>query len=96
MIGLIATLPVKPGMGADLEAAFAGLAAAVRSEEPGCSLYTLVKTQDPELTYVVMELYASDEALAAHGKGEQFRAAAQAMGPCLAGRPIVKRYEVVV
>jgi len=94
-IGVIATLKVQPGKGADLEAVFKDLAAKVRANEPGNKFYTLCKSRTAEDTYVVMELYDDQTAIEAHGKSDHFRAAGPGIGACLAGRPDIQYLDAV-
>lgn len=93
MIAVIAKLNVAAGKEADFEAAFGELIDAVRANEPGNHLYTLVK--DGDGAYSVMELYEDEAALEAHGKSEHFRASGAALGACMAGAPEIQRLEVV-
>lgn len=90
MIGVVATLRVKDGEGAKLEAAFAELAAKVRANEPGNHAYQLCKSRTEPNTYKVLELYADEDALKAHGASEHFKASGPALGAVLAGRPDVE------
>lgn len=90
MIGVIATLRVKDGEGAKLEAAFADLAAKVRANEPGNHAYQLCRSRTEPNTYKVLELYAHEDALKAHGASDHFKAAGPALGAVLAGRPDVE------
>ena len=92
MIALLARLNVAPGKEAEFESVMLELAAAVRANEPGNQLYTLVKDDDG---YAVMELYDDDEALAAHGASDHFRAAGPKFAGLMAGRPELKRFEVI-
>ena len=94
-IGVIATLKVQPGKGADLEAAFKNLATKVRLNEPGNKFYTLCKSRAAEDTYVVMEMYDDQAAIEAHGKFDHFRAAGPSIGACLAGRPDIQYLDAV-
>ena len=89
-IGVIATLKIQDGKGADLEEAFRTLSEQVRANEPGNTFYQLCKSREDANTYVVMELYADQAALEAHGASEHFKAAGPKIGPCLAGRPEIK------
>ncbi len=89
-IGVIATLKVQDGKGAELEAAFTELAAKVRSLEPGNIAYQLCKSRTEPNTYKVLELYADADALKAHGGSEHFKAAGPALGAVLAGRPEIE------
>ena len=90
MIGVIATLRVKEGEGPKLEAAFAELAAKVRANEPGNHAYQLCKSRTEPNTYKVLELYADEAALKAHGASDHFKASGPALGAVLAGRPDVE------
>ena len=92
MIALLARLNVAPGKEAEFETVMLELAAAVRANEPGNQLYTLVKDDDG---YAVMELYDDDEALAVHGASDHFRAAGPKFRGLMAGRPELKRFEVI-
>ena len=95
MIGIVATLKVQDGKGAEFEAAFKELAAAVRKNEPGNLLYQLTKSRTEPNTYKVMELYKDQEALTAHGASEHFREIGRKMGPAMAGRPEVEYLDTV-
>ena len=92
MIALLARLNVAPGKEKEFESVMLELAAAVRANEPGNQLYTLVKDDEG---YAVMELYDDDEALAAHGASDHFRAAGAKFAGLMAGRPELKRFEVI-
>ena len=94
-IGVIATLTVQPGKGAELEAVFGELAALVRANEPGNKLYQLCKHRKEADTYVVMEIYDDQAAIEAHGKSDHFRAAGSKIGACLAGRPDIQYLDTV-
>ena len=89
-IGIVATLKVQDGKGADLEAVFAELSAQVHANEAGCLMYQLTKSRADPNTYKVLELYKDQESLTHHGGTEYFRAAGPKMGPCLAGRPEIE------
>ena len=93
MIGVVAKLNVKEGKEADFEAVFQTLTAAVKENEPGCLLYQLCKDADGQ--YVVMEMYASEEALAAHGKSEHFKAAGAGFQGLMGGPPDIQRLQAV-
>lgn len=94
-IGVVATLKIQAGKEGDFEAVFKTLMAAVRANEPGNQLYQVCKSKADPLTYVVMELYADDEALKAHGASEHFKAAGPGLAPCLAGRPEIQYFETI-
>lgn len=92
MIALLARLQVAAGKEAEFEKVMLELAAQVRANEPGNHLYTLVKDADG---YAVMELYDDDEALKAHGASDHFKAAGAKFAGLMAGRPELKRFEVI-
>ncbi|MGF1457057.1 MAG: putative quinol monooxygenase [Alphaproteobacteria bacterium] len=86
-IGLVATLKVKDGSQAEFEAVFGELQAAVRANEPDCFLYDLFQDNQDPTVYVVMEQYASQEALQAHGQMPHMRQIGPRMGQHLDGSP---------
>mgnify|MGYP002786920601 CR=1 FL=1 len=92
-IAIIARLKVAKGKEAEFETAMLGLAADVRAKEPGNQLYTLCK--DADGSYLMMELYTSAEALAAHGQSEHFKAAGKKFAGLMAGAPEIQRLEVI-
>jgi quinol monooxygenase YgiN len=89
-IGIVATIKVQEGKNAEFEAVFKDLAVQVRANEKGNLFYVLTKSRTEANTYKVLEAYADQEALAAHGQSEHFKAAGPKMGPCLAGRPEIE------
>lgn len=92
MIAVLARLNVAAGKEQEFEAVMLELAAQVRTNEPGNQLYTLVKDDEG---YAVMELYDDEAALAAHGASPHFKAAGPKFAGLMAGRPDIKRFEVV-
>lgn len=93
MIAVIAKLNVAEGKEAQFEKHMLGLAAQVRANEPGNELYTLCK--DADGNYLMLELYTTEEALAAHGKTEHFQAAGAGFKGLMGGAPEIQRLEVV-
>lgn len=94
MIGVVATITVKDGQGASFEAAAKSLIAAVRANEPGCKLYALHKGEAPN-TYVFLERYVDEAAMAAHRETPHFKELGAKMGPFMAGRPVVQRMQEI-
>jgi quinol monooxygenase YgiN len=92
---IVATLRIKDGMAEQFEEIAGRLVQAVRANEPGCLLYTLSRGDDP-LTYVFMERYADDEALAAHRATDHFKTIGREMGACLDGAPAILRMHEIV
>ena len=95
MIGVVATMKIKPEQTAAFEAAMLELVAATRKNEPGVKLYQFCRSATDPAMYVVMELYQDQATLDAHMKSDHFRGAGPALGACLAGRPTLDRYETL-
>jgi len=95
MIGVVATMKIQDGKAAEFEQAFTDLAAQVKANEPGCIFYQLTKSRTDPNTYKVLELYASQDDLTAHGKSDYFRAAGPKLGAVLAGRPEIEYLDAV-
>jgi quinol monooxygenase YgiN len=94
MLGVVATLKVKPGMEKEFEAVAKELVAKVNANEPGCTLYALHRGEAPH-TYVFMERYVDQAAVDAHRATEHFRALGRKMGEYMEGRPEVLRLREV-
>lgn len=95
MIGVVATLRIQEGKTEEFETVFKDLMAQVKANEPGCLAYQLTKSRTEPGTYKVLELYANEDALKAHGQSDYFKAAGPKMGPCLAGRPEVEYLDAI-
>ena len=93
MIGIVATLKIKDGSGADFEAIASQLVEKVNANEEGVVYYDLYKEDDT--TYVFLERYKDEEAHAAHGKTEYFRELGAQMGGFMAGAPEIKMLQSV-
>jgi len=94
MIGVVAKIKVKDGMGRQFEEVATQLAAAVNANEPDCLLYVLNRTEDPNL-YVFMEQYKDQAAVESHRKQEHFRRLGRAMGEFMDGPPDILRMQSV-
>jgi quinol monooxygenase YgiN len=95
MIGVIATMKIKPEAAETFEAAMRELVSATRANEPGVTIYQFCRSQKAPDTYVVMELYQDQATLDAHMKSDWFRAAGPKLAPCLADRPILEKYDAI-
>ena len=95
MIGAIAILRTKEGTGADFEAVFAKLAAAVRANEPGNLVYQLCRSRTEPGVYKVLEVYKDDEAVAAHRASPHFKELGAALGPFMTGRAEVEQLDAI-
>lgn len=95
MIGVVATMKIKPETAEAFEAAMRDLVAATRAHEPGVKVYQFCRSQKASDTYVVMELYQDQAALDAHMKSDWFRAAGPKLAPCLADRPVLEKFDAI-
>jgi quinol monooxygenase YgiN len=94
MLGVVATIKVKPGMEKEFEAVAKELVAKVNAGEPGCTLYALHHGEAPN-TYVFMERYADQAAVDAHRASDHFKTLGRKMGEFMDGRPEVLRLREV-
>jgi len=94
VIGVVATIKVKPGMETEFEAVAKELVAKVNANEHGCKLYALHHGEAPQ-TYVFMERYADQAAVDAHRGPEYFKALGRKMGEYMDGRAEVMRLREV-
>ncbi len=94
MLGIVATLKVKPGMEKDFEAVAKELVAKVNASEPGCTLYALHHGEAAH-TYVFMERYVDQAAVDGHRATEHFKVLGRKMGEFMDGRPEVARLREV-
>lgn len=94
MIGIVATIKVKPGMEKEFEAVAKELVAKVNANEPGCKLYALHHGEAPN-TYVFMERYADQAAVEAHRASDHFKTLGRKMGDYMDGRAEVIRLREV-
>ncbi len=94
-IGVLVTIRIKDGANDAFEAVARELMAAVKANEPGTLVYQFCKSKADATTYTVMEVYADQDALDAHGKTEHFKRLGPQMGPSMAGRPELQYLETV-
>ncbi|HEY3098245.1 MAG TPA: putative quinol monooxygenase [Methylomirabilota bacterium] len=90
MLGIVATLKVKPGMEQEFEAVARQLVDQVRAHEPGCTLYVLHRAETAG-TYVFMERYVDDAAFEAHRKTAHMQTLGRKMGDYMDGRAELMR-----
>ncbi len=93
MIAVIVKLNVTEGKGEQFEKAMLALAGQVRAKEESNHLYTLCQNDAGD--YIVLELYDDEEALAAHGQSEHFKASGASFKGLMSGPPDIQRLKVV-
>ena len=94
MLGVVATIKVKPGMEHAFEAVAKELVAKVNATEPGCRLYAL-HHGEASGTYVFMERYVDQAAVDAHRATDYFKALGRKIGEYMDGRADVLRLREV-
>ncbi len=90
MQAIIARLVIKPGEEETFENAARDMMAQVAANEPGCKLYVCSKAKEAQ-TYVFIERYVDDAAMAAHREADHFKAFGAKIGGILAGAPQIER-----
>ena len=96
MIGVIAVIRAKQGQEAEFERVFAEMTAQVKANEPGNLMYQLTRSRTEPRTYKVLEMYADQAALEAHGASEHYKAGGRQMRDLVEGRPEVEVLDAVV
>jgi quinol monooxygenase YgiN len=94
-VGVIARLKIQEGKNEEFEGIFKELQAAVAENEPENNFYSIHRSANDPQTYVVLEQYADQAALDAHGKTDHFRTIGAKMGSCMAGAPEIEVMEAV-
>ena len=94
MLGVVATLKVKPGMEREFETVAKELVAKVNASEKGCALYALHHGETAG-TYVFMERYVDQAAVEAHRATDYFKTLGRKMGEYMDGRAEVLRLREV-
>lgn len=94
-IGVTAKLSVQDGKNEEFEALFKQLQEAVNTNEVGCNFYALHQSRSDSQSYMVLEQYADEAALAAHGKTEYFISIGAQMGGCMAAAPEIELFDSI-
>jgi len=68
MVGGLKIVQVKAGREAEFEGMFAELRSVMRAKEPGCLLYSLLRSRERKGAYLVHEQYRDQAALDEHQK----------------------------
>ncbi|HEY4398370.1 MAG TPA: putative quinol monooxygenase [Acidimicrobiia bacterium] len=87
-VALLARFTVNEGKGDELVAAFEPLIDQVRNE-PGTLLYVMNRAKDNPNVFWFAELYADDDAFAAHGASEAMANAMPVLAPLIAESELV-------
>lgn len=92
-IGLTVEFTVAEGKAEAFEAFMAGATAKVKAEDAGCNLYDLFRSVDDDTRYLLLESWASEEDIEAHGKSEAMQGMA-GIREFTTARPVLHRYEI--
>ncbi|MGW4370186.1 putative quinol monooxygenase [Nocardia takedensis] len=87
-VALVSRVKAKPGRAEELVAAFAPVFAQVAAE-PGTLLYVLNRSKDDPELFWVSEIYADDDAFAAHRDSAAMAAATPVLGELIAGAELI-------
>jgi autoinducer 2-degrading protein len=87
-VALHARVKAKDGKGEELIAAFRPVFE-LADKEPGTLLYVLNRSKDDPDLFWVFELYADDDAFAAHSGSDAMAAAAPALGELIAESELI-------
>jgi quinol monooxygenase YgiN len=66
MVGGLKLILVRDGHEREFETLFGELRGAMRADEPGCLLYSLLKSRTNPRSYIVQEQYRDEAALESH------------------------------
>ena len=92
-IGLTVEFTVCEGQAEAFEAFMATATAKVKAEDAGCNLYDLFRSVDDDTRYLLLESWASEEDLTAHGSSEAMAGMA-GIREFTTARPVLHRYEI--
>ncbi|GAB5458440.1 MAG: putative quinol monooxygenase [Henriciella sp.] len=95
MIGIIATFDVQDGKQAEFETVAKDLMAKVKANEAGCLTYQLYKQEGSDTVYLMMEQYASAQAVTEHTQAAYYKDLGPKLGPCLVSPPNIQKFDIV-
>lgn len=88
-------IKVKPGQEAAFEAVVTEMRDKCLANEPGCKFYQIGRAEQPH-TYLFIEGYADDAAVAAHRASDHFKTLGRKMGEYMDGKPeVLGRMETI-
>ena len=91
-IRLTVQIQIQPGKNEEFEAAAAAGIQAVKATDKGCEMYDLFRSVDDPTRYVMVESWASQADLDAHGKSPAMAEMGK-IGGFLAGAPTMHQYQ---
>ena len=94
-LGVIATITILEGKNAEFEQLFTALTKQVLANEPGALFYALHRSKSDTQVYKVLEQYASQEDIKAHGQTDYFKEASKTMAGLVAAAPDIEVLDAV-
>lgn len=88
-IEVVATFQAKAGQGDQLAAAVTAVLETVRAED-GCLRYDFYRVRRDDEAFVMLEEWASKNALQAHGETETFQTLMRQLGDVVAEPPVIR------
>jgi quinol monooxygenase YgiN len=95
MIGICAQFTCQSGKNAEFEKLLTEFVTTVKANEAGTITYELVQSKKNADEYFMLELYANQEALDAHGKTAHMADLIAKIGGFLAAAPVLHEGKVV-
>lgn len=94
-VGVIVTLKPKAGKEKEIQGIFQELAKAVRANEPGNKVFQLCRARQDPSSFVVVEMWETEDAMKAHGASPHFQAIAGKADDLLASTPDIYYLDVL-
>ena len=91
-VRLTVQFTIGAGKADEFEAMMRGGTAGVKAGDPGCEMYDLFKSVDDDTRYVLIESWATQADLDAHGTSEAMKGMA-GIRDFLDGKTVMHRYE---
>lgn len=91
-IRLTVELSIKEGHADTFQAAAGPAMARVRAEDKGCEAYELFRSCDDDTRFVIVESWATEADMEAHGTTPAMGAVGKAFKGNLAGKPVMAKY----
>jgi quinol monooxygenase YgiN len=92
MIGIVMNVRTKHGRADEFARLVAKLQADVRRNEPGATIWQVLRADDDPALFTFVELFVDEAAFAAHPDMPYHKAMSAAGWDCVEGEPEIRRY----
>lgn len=92
MIGILMHVSTKPGRDDEFAALVTQLQADVRANEPGVTIFQVMRDEEDATRFVFVEVFADAAAHAAHPDMPYHKAMSAAGWDCVLGQPDIRRF----